>query len=1298
MQLFFKHPATLKHLFSLLGLCYWLLALPTLIAAQPIQPIEFDLNTLQKNISHAPPLSADHIGNAPIISLPLPTGETARYWAYESPVLDIALSAQYPDIKTYAVKGIDDPTASGRFAITPQGFDALILTEKGNLFINNKAQTTAPNALHSHSLRHNTTAYFCYYEHQLPLATDILSCSTLIDAHQHPDETLRAGSCGDNGIYLKTYRLVVSTTGEFTAQHGGTVSNALSYITTIINNLNAVYERDLAVHLNIVTANSLIYTSSSTDPYAPTSSTTLLSQAQNAISGAVASTNYDLGVVFHYGGTGGGGGVAELNAVCQSSIKASAWCAENNNYNQWLKLTMHEIGHLFGATHSFYGNESYCSSRTATSACEPGSGTTIMSYSGSCGSQNIGSYEGDTYFNAINIQQIVNFINTIATCHSTTQYGNAAPDVYASPSGTIYTIPANTPFALTAAGTDSNSDAITYCWEQSDMDNTGGSAPNNAASSTTAPLFRSFLPSTNPTRYFPQLSDILANTQTLGEILPQINRSMNFRVLLRDNHVGSGATDCDETSVNVVNTGSAFAITSQNSSGTVWTSGANATVIWNTANTMSAPISCANVKILLSTDGGNTFPYTIVNSTANDGSETFYVPPYPTGSGRIMVKAIDNIFFDINNSNITIISPCTAEAAAIAPSTAVSGIAGATSLDLALAPQYGTASNSITGTVALSDPSMNLTFKGSTGTCQTAGNSPHYHYVPFMVNSSGSYTFTFASSGSGALPSKIMNLYQTSFSANNSCNNWLNSSGTYNGSAVSLSSNFVHNLSAGTNYVLVISGFNASNVGSYTVNITPPSGGSVYIGGTPAPNSSYSYTYIAVNSANNIVLVNSSSNLSTLGGGNYSVYGLSYLTTGLSNPNSLVGTSLSSLQNNIATGALCADLSSNYVTVGITSACPLSANFTYSANQATYSFNASSSVGASSYTWNFGDGSSGSGVSPTHTYSNSGVYTISLSITGSCGTTATQQTINYVCADVPTPNFIYTVSNNVYNMLLFGAQSGITYTWNWGDGSATQQGSSPTHYYSVAGKYTLCATANNGCNSTTYCDTVRVVRAILKVYLEGAALNTASEMNTSLVNSGLLPTQQPYNAAPWYYSGGETIANNSPIRSIATDWVLVEILDSLDNLLERQAAILTKYGDIRKPDGTLSGILLHNLRNNGHYKIAIRHRNHLPIVTLNTDLVISHLLPYDFTNSNAQVANGTLVNLTNGTMGMCAGDVNANGVINFEDANIITSSINAGLSNTYIAADINLSNSCFASDFQVSSPNIGKLSDRLLRY
>jgi len=229
---------------------------------------------------------------------------------------------------------------------------------------------------------------------------------------------------------------------------------------------------------------------------------------------------------------------------------------------------------------------------------------------------------------------------------------NNPPNVDA---GIDYTIPANTPFALTATASDPESDGLTYCWEEYDLGSAGPPDTDNG----NRPIFRSFAPAPSPTRTFPQLSDILSGTATFGESLPTTTRPMNFRVTVRDNHSGGGGVNTGSMRVNVVSGSGPFAIT-QPSSLTTWVAGSTQTVTWSVANTSAAPISCANVRVLISIDGGNTFPVILLSSTPNAGAATIVIPNTPTSTARIKIEAVDNIFFSISLPNFTITPNSTA--------------------------------------------------------------------------------------------------------------------------------------------------------------------------------------------------------------------------------------------------------------------------------------------------------------------------------------------------------------------------------------------------------------------------------------------------------------------------------------------------------------------------------------------------------------------------------------------------------------------------------------------------------------
>ncbi|HQI42196.1 MAG TPA: M12 family metallo-peptidase [Ignavibacteriaceae bacterium] len=574
-----------------------------------------------------------------IISLPMPDGTFQDFNFWESPTMEAELQEQFPEIRTYTGQGIDDPFATLKFDFTSLGFHAQILSPNGRVFIDPYSLQDIEN-------------YISYYTKDFKKFNDNFTCELYYHGeYQQPENLNENFSYEAIGPQLRTYRLANAATGEYTQFFGGSVSQGLAAVTTTVNRVNGVYEREVGIRMILVANNSLIiYTNPSTDPYTNNNGSTMLGQNISNLNSVIGSGNYDIGHVF----STGGGGVAYLGCVCTSS-KAGGVTGSSSPVGDPFDIdyVAHEMGHQFGANHTFNGTLGSCSgsNRNASTAYEPGSGSTIMAYAGICYGDDLQPHS-DPYFHTISYSEIVAYTNSGSgnSCAVISNTGNNAP-VVTVPAGGFY-IPKSTPFALTGSATDPNGDALTYCWEEFDLGPAG--SPNSPSG--TAPIFRSWSPSSSPTRTFPRLSDLINNTTVIGEILPTYSRAMNFRLTARDNKAGGGGVDYKQMSTFYVDGNSGpFVVTSPNTN-VSWYGNSQQTITWNVANTSSSPVNCSNVKILLSTDGGYNFNTVLVASTPNDGSEIVTIPNTPTSQARIKVEAIGNIFFDISNINFKIIA------------------------------------------------------------------------------------------------------------------------------------------------------------------------------------------------------------------------------------------------------------------------------------------------------------------------------------------------------------------------------------------------------------------------------------------------------------------------------------------------------------------------------------------------------------------------------------------------------------------------------------------------------------------
>ncbi len=656
-----------------------------------------DVNSIQKMLNTSPLRGKSSVSST-IVPLPNADGSMESYRVFEAPVFSDELAAKYPGIKSYAGQSINNPSVRVRFSLSPLGLQSMRLGSGAAVFIE--------------PISVDGTTYTIYTRDQKSATIKKFECLVDGDTTNYTKSVSSNMKNANDGI-LRTYRIAVSTNGEYTQFHGGTKASALAAINTTMTRVNGIFENDFAVTMVIIgNTDDVIYTNANTDPYTGSFN----SQLQSTLTSVIGEANYDIGHLFAKAGDNGNAGC--IGCVCVNGSKGSGFTSRSTPVGDAFDVdyVAHEIGHQFGANHTFsIRNES------TNAHFEPGSGTTIMGYAGITGATDV-QQNSDPYFHFFSIQQVTNYVKT-TSCQTNTNTGNAIPTANA---GSNYTIPRGTPFVLEGQGSDANTgDTLTYCWEQRDENNAATTYPSVTATSGVA--FRSFNPTTSNKRYFPRLSTIKTGaTSWQWEAVPNVTRTLNFRLTVRDNKAGGAGNNSDDMSVNVTANAGPFVVNVPNTN-VSWPANSSQTVTWDVAGTTGNGINTANVDIYLSTDDGDTFSIALATAVPNDGSHTITVPNVQGTQNRIMVKGSGNIFFDISNSNFEISGIVTPDTEAPStPSSLTASNTSTSSTDLS----WNAATDNI-GVIGYD------VYRGSTVLATVAGTS----YTVTGLSPESSYTF-----------------------------------------------------------------------------------------------------------------------------------------------------------------------------------------------------------------------------------------------------------------------------------------------------------------------------------------------------------------------------------------------------------------------------------------------------------------------------------------------------------------------------------------------------------------------------
>ncbi|CAM3979969.1 M12 family metallo-peptidase [Kibdelosporangium persicum] len=342
------------------------------------------------------------------VLLPTPEGTFQRFSLVDAPVMEEGLAAAHPEIRTYAGKGIDDPTASVRADLTPLGFHASVRSENGSWFVD-------PYYHRDQSL------YASYYGHDVQNPSGPLQEKGIVGVAKE----VQAAIDKNPVVKLRTYRLALITDPSYANYFGA--ENVTAAKVTLINRVAQIYEDETAIRLVLIKdtdKTNLNTPAMASEPNGPCGAAPCFKPEELefcdiptlfatgiALGQLVGADSYDVG---HIGLGVNGGGIAGLGVVGgqEKAVGCTGLPTPVGDFYA-VDYVAHEIGHQFGGNHTFNGTEWNCSAgnREPTTSVEPGSGSSIMAYAGICQQDNLQPHS-DPYWSHQSYTEITSYITS----------------------------------------------------------------------------------------------------------------------------------------------------------------------------------------------------------------------------------------------------------------------------------------------------------------------------------------------------------------------------------------------------------------------------------------------------------------------------------------------------------------------------------------------------------------------------------------------------------------------------------------------------------------------------------------------------------------------------------------------------------------------------------------------------------------------------------------------------------------------------------------------------------------------